>query len=281
MEVFLDCLPCNLRQALEASRMATDDAKLQDKIMIEAAELLQEYRSFSCSPDICRSVHRIIKKYTGVNDPYKSVKEKDTQTAYELLPEIKSFVESGDDRLYRALKAAATGNILDSAVASGVNFKERAQAELQKRFSICDLEAFQSKLETAKSLLIIGDNAGETVLDRLLMEQFYGIEITYAVRSAPIINDATIEDALSCGIDKIARVIKSGCDTPGTIISECSDEFLRIFGSADIVISKGQGNYETLSGCGRGIFFLLKAKCAVISRLLGVSFGDYVFKYEE
>lgn len=135
------------------------------------------------------------------------------------------------------------------------------------------------KLKKAKSLLIIGDNAGETVFDRVLIEDFLNLNITYAVRSEPIINDATIEDAYASGLEKCATLISTGCNAPGVILDECNEEFLNIFNNADIIISKGQGNYETLSEEKKEIFFLLKAKCPVISEKLGVSVNDYVFKW--
>ncbi len=126
-------------------------------------------------------------------------------------------------------------------------------------------------------MLIIGDNAGETIFDKVLIEELLNLEIIYAVRSGPIINDATIEDVELAGLNRQVRLISTGCDAPGVIRTECSQEFLKIFDEADIVISKGQGNYETLSEEEREIFFLLKVKCPVIAKHIGVDSGDYVF----
>jgi hypothetical protein len=280
MDVYLDCLPCSLRQALEASRMATDDAKLHGKIMSDSAALLRGYKKFTNAPEICREVHRIVKEYTGNRDPYRDIKKKDIDTALALMPALKRFMDGNGDRLYRALKAAAMGNMLDSSIVSSFDFETCFEAELQKPFSICDIELFKQKLKTAKSLLVIADNAGETVFDCIMLNEFPELEITYAVRSVPILNDATEDDARASGIEAYAHIIPSGSDVPGTILSECTEEFLGIFNTADIVISKGQGNYETLSDCGRDIFFLLKAKCAVVSKLLGVDLNGYVFLYK-
>lgn len=153
--------------------------------------------------------------------------------------------------------------------------------KLAKLFALCDVRIFDQQLETARSLLIIGDNAGETVFDRVLIEKLSYLSITYAVRSAPIINDATIDDVHSSGLDQSVHIISTGCDVPGVILGECSKSFLDIFYNANIAISKGQGNYETLSDCDRPICFLLKAKCPVLSKLLGVDLQDYVFKYSD
>ncbi len=145
---------------------------------------------------------------------------------------------------------------------------------------IFDIEQFEDRLKHAKTLLIIGDNAGETVFDRVLAEDFSHLDITYAVRSEPVINDATVEDARASGLDRCAGIISTGCNIPGLILEECSEEFLNIFNNADIVISKGQGNFETLSAQKREMFFLLKAKCPVVSKDLGVDINDYVFKWK-
>jgi hypothetical protein len=128
---------------------------------------------------------------------------------------------------------------------------------------------------------MIGDNSAETVFDLVLIEELAraGLNVTYAVRSEPVINDATVKDAKAAGIDQIAHVISTGCNAPGTILEECSKEFLDRFYGADVVISKGQGNFESLSECDRDIYFLLKAKCIRVSDLLGADLGDYVFEY--
>ncbi len=279
MKVYLDCLPCMLRQVLEASRMSTDNEKLQSDIMDAAISVLNQYRSFSNSPEIGRDMHRIVKEITGVIDPYSYVKQRDIKTALSLYSKMKQIVAKKQNRLYWALKAAAVGNVLDSAINLGCGIEKNIEMEVEKPFAVCDIERLESQLETAKRILVIGDNSGETVFDCLLLEQLSNFDLTYAVRSAPIINDATEEEAKASGIDGYARIISTGCDVPGVLLNECSQTFLDIFYGADIVICKGQGNYETLLECNRDIYFLLKAKCPVLSGLLGVSLNEYVFKY--
>ncbi len=279
MEIFLDCLPCFLRQVLEASRLVTEDKDIQEKIIKETIKLISDYPNYRYSPEIGRAMHQIVKKHTGVNDPYKHIKSESINKALKIYPSLKYFLYKKPERLYWGLKIAATGNNIDSAIYSDINISKCIENELEKDFSICDIEKLESKLKRAKKLLIIGDNAGETIFDRVLVEEFLNLDITYAVRSEPIINDATIEDARASGLDHCTRLISTGCNAPGLIIDECSEEFLKIFSDADIVISKGQGNYETLSDNTRNIFFLLKAKCPVISNKLGVNVNDYVFKW--
>ncbi|HMM01083.1 MAG TPA: ARMT1-like domain-containing protein [Bacilli bacterium] len=281
MEIFLECLPCILRQALQASRMSTDNIALQTIIMDEAISILSQYKSFRNSPEVAREIHRIVKEQTGNVDPYCQIKRKDLQMALSLYPKLKLFVESKEDRLYWALKAGAIGNMLDSALGFGYDIEGSMDDELGKPFAVCDVSIMKQRLKTAKSLLVIGDNVGETVFDCLLLQQLPSLELTYAVRSAPIINDATIEDAQASGLGQYARIVTTGCGAPGVLLNECSEAFLDIFYNADIVISKGQGNYETLSDCDRELFFLLKAKCPVIAELLGVGLNEFVFKFIE
>jgi uncharacterized protein with ATP-grasp and redox domains len=279
MKAYLDCLPCMLRQVLEASKISTDNEELQNKIMAEALKGLADYKEYRNSPEVCRVMHGIVKQRTGVADTYREIKQRGIQTALKLLPALKRYVEDRKDRLYAALKAAATGNVLDSSISSSIDFEACLEDEFNKPFTICDIDALEEKLKVSKTLLIIGDNAGETVLDRILIEELPPLDVTYAVRSAPIINDATKEDACASGLETYARIISTGCDVPGVNLDECSGEFLDAFYGADIVICKGQGNYETLSECDRDLFFLLKAKCIVLARLLNVSLNAYVFKY--
>ncbi|NLC52500.1 MAG: DUF89 family protein [Firmicutes bacterium] len=283
MEVFLDCLPCVLRQVLEASRLATDRFEVQEAIMEEATALLTEYRKFRNAPELGGRMHQLVKKHTGVHDPYRQVKAENIRDALRVYPFLERYLSEQvdpSDRLYWALKIAATGNIIDAAVGSEADFMKNLEAELVKPFAVCDLTRFQEELERAENLLIIGDNAGETVFDRLLMDYLSDLEITYAVRGEPVINDATVDDVRASGFDPRIKVVSTGTTTPGLILEECTEEFVTLFYQADLVISKGQGNYEALmEEEGRGLFFLLKAKCLQVAEILGVQVNNYVFKW--
>lgn len=153
--------------------------------------------------------------------------------------------------------------------------------ELLKNFVICDAEKFEEKLSAGKNILIIADNAGEAVFDRVLIESLKDKKATYAVQAEPIINDITMEKAKLAGIDQCTRIISTGCNTPSIIFEECSKEFLETYEQADIVLSKGQGNYAPPADEGRDVFILLKAKCSIIAEALGVGYNDYVFKYKK
>ena len=280
MKIYLDCLPCLLRQSIDASRLASDKEEIQEAIVQEAIGLISNYQDYRYSPEIGREIHQIVKKHTNIPDPYKGIKEESIKTALEIYPSLKHFLYGKSDRLYWALKIAATGNIIDYGVYSHVNIEDKLMEELEKEFIISHMKKFKDQLKKSKNLLIIGDNAGETVFDRVLIEECLHLDITYAVRSEPIINDATLEDAQESGLGQCTKIISTACNAPGLIIDECSKEFLEIFNRADIIISKGQGNYETLSGVKREMFFLLKAKCPVIADSLGVEVNDYVFQWK-
>jgi damage-control phosphatase, subfamily I len=279
METTLDCVPCTLRQILEASRMVSDDTEMHERIMDAVLEEIRNYKAHVRPPELNRAMHRVAYRYTGVADPYRKLKEKDTEAALRLYPSLKQRAEREEDPVPLAIRIAVTGNVIDSAVGASVDIAQCIEQELIKPFAIYDVAEFEKRLKTARRILVVGDNAGETVFDRVLIETLAHCDITYAVRSGPILNDATVEDALAAGLGGCARVISTGSDMPGVGLDEATDEFLEVFRGADIVISKGQGNFETLEDSGRNIFFLLKAKCASISRRLGVKQGEYVFQY--
>ena len=292
MKMFLDCLPCVLNQILDASRMSSADERLHAEILKEGFALLARYEEYHSSPDLVADMHKIVKRVTGVADPYAQTKARDIKAALEVYPALTAFLDDdsidltgeacseadlGCIKMYRALKIAVTGNILDSAIMKDIDLARSLDEELKRPFVLCDLSLFLEKLRSAKTILIIADNAGEAVFDRVLIEYLDHKDLIYAVRDVPIINDLTIEDARAAGVDRCACVISCGSDAPGAILSRCDEELRAIFDRADIVISKGQGNFEALSDCGRDVFFLLKAKCAMIAKRLDVRIGDYVF----
>lgn len=279
MKIFLECLPCMLRQILEASYMVTDDELIHESIMDEALRILSEYRKYNCAPELCESMHSIVKKHSGDSDPYAEIKSRDISEALKLEPIIKDFATKGNNPLLKALKISATGNVMDSAIYSNLDIESCLMEEMEKPFAICDIDIFTKELGKIKTILIIGDNAGEVVFDKILAEHLsLNHRVIYAVRDMPIINDATVKDAIKTGISDYSKVISTGCGMPGAVFESCNTDFQNIFNDADIVISKGQGNFEALSDTKRGIYFLLKAKCARIANALDVGINEYVFK---
>ena len=275
MKSYLDCYPCFFIQAIRTSRMITSDEKKIWQILNELSLSLPEIHFGATPPEIGREVYRIISKRTGKKDPYRKIKEKCTRQALSLCPELKKLINSSEDRLMTAIRISIAGNIIDFGANFDFDLKKDVGTILSQDFSINHYREFCEALDKARKILYLADNAGETVFDRFLIEEI-NKPVIYVVRAHPIINDATREDALLAGIDKVAEIVSSGCDAPGNILKFCSDEFLKIYRSADLIISKGQGNYEGLSDEDRPIFFLLKTKCHVIARDIGIDEGSIV-----
>jgi uncharacterized protein with ATP-grasp and redox domains len=275
MKTYLECFPCFFIQALKTARLVTSDENAILQILKDVSAYLSQ-ASFDVTPsEIGLGVYRILSKRTGVEDPYKEIKERCIQQALSLYPELKKLIEASEDRLMTAVRLSIAGNVIDFGTDSSFDLKQELGTILSQDFAVNHCEEFRRALEKAQNIVYVADNAGETVFDRLLIEEI-NKPVIYVVREKPIINDATREDAQLSGLDNISEIISSGCDAPGNILKFCSDEFLKIYGSADLVISKGQGNYEALSDEERPIFFLLKAKCQVVARDLGVREGSII-----
>ena len=279
MEITLDCIPCMLKQALESSRLVTNDIDKQKMIIEEALTVLLDYKKYKNSPDLVRKIQKIIINLTGEEDPYYEIKRRDLRAAKELYGFLIAFMQTKNRDLYWALKTAATGNNIDAAVYYDIDIEKCVESELEKEFYICDLDIFNNKLKEASNILIIGDNTGETIFDKVMIENMPKIPVVYAVRKSPILNDTTEKEAYESGLGQIATIVSTGCDAPGVILEECSDDFIEIYNNSDIIISKGQGNFEGLSERKGNLFFLLKAKCPTIANKLKVDLNSYVFKY--
>ncbi len=277
MKTYLECIPCFMQQALRAGKMSTDDVKKQKLILDEVGKIIPSFSMENTPAEYGSEVYRIIKEITGVADPYKQIKEVSIKDAKELIPYLKEVISKSDNRLLTAIRIAIAGNVIDFGVDVPFSLKEDIDKLLVQDFAINDFNYFKSAVKKAKNILYIGDNAGESVFDKLLIEEM-GKKTIYVVREIPIINDSTYEDAINSDLGEVATIISSGVKAPGTILSQCNAKFLKLFKTADLVISKGQGNYEGLSDVNRPIFFLLKAKCEVIAKDLRVKKNDIVLK---
>lgn len=279
MEIFLDCLPCMLKQALEAARMVTAKEELHDAIISDAICELTKYHNYPSAPALAEVIHSLVKKHTASLDPYAKIKSRDISKALSFEPKLLEFVNNSNDCIKKALKVSATGNIMDSAMNNTLDIEQCLECELAKPFAVFDIELFSEDFKIADNILIIGDNAGEVVFDTVLAKTLSkNCKVYYAVRERAIINDATISDAKKTNIGNYAKIISTGCGMPGAVLDACSDSFIDIFNKADIVISKGQGNFEALSDTKRAIYFLLKAKCNRIATLLNTEINSYIFK---
>jgi uncharacterized protein with ATP-grasp and redox domains len=277
MKTYLDCIPCFFNQALRAGRIATDDEKKIKKLLDEIGMVLKDIPLESTPPETGRLIYKKVSEITGKSDPYKEIKIESTKKALSLYKNLKQRVEKSDDKLLVAIRIAIAGNIIDFGVNRDFDIDREIHEVLRKDFAICDYSKFKEYLGKTDEIFYIGDNAGESVFDRILIEELKK-PVIYVVRDGPVINDVTYNDAILAGIDKVATILSSGTDAPGTILKTCSSEFKEIYNDSKFVISKGQGNYEGLSDEKKPIFFMLKAKCYVIAKDIGVNEGDIVLR---
>jgi len=281
MKVHLDCIPCFLRQALEAVKMSTNNDAIREKALREVVTYLSQVRWTTNIPRIGTEVHRIVKKVTGNSDPYKQLKNKYNKLAAQLYPKLEFMVKNSSDPLFTALKIAIAGNAIDFGPKAEINLEKEVKNALTNELAINHIESFRHELKPETDLLYLADNSGETFFDRILLEELtkFKTRIVYVVKGGPILNDATIDDAKIAQIDKIADVISTGTDCAGIIFDECSEEFIEAFKKSSIVISKGQGNYESLNEVkDKKIFFLLKVKCPIVGKKIGARVGSIVLK---
>ncbi len=277
MKVYLDCIPCFMQQALRAGRMATSDEKKLKQILNETGELIKTISIHATPVEIGMDIYRIVSEVTGVRDPYKDIKQQHIAETKAIYPELEKIVANSEDKLLTAIRIAIAGNVIDLGVKKSFDIVKDVKNILKQDFAIFDYSAFKTQLEKTENILYIGDNVGESVFDKILIKELKK-PVKYAVRSIPIINDVTIEDAIVSGLDEVAELIDSGCKSPGIIFNQSTPEFLKLFNTSGLVISKGQGNFEGLSDCTRQVFFLLKAKCTIISSHLGIEEGAIILK---
>jgi uncharacterized protein with ATP-grasp and redox domains len=281
MRTYFDCIPCFVRQALDAARLATDDEQIHEKVVREVLRLAADLDMSQSPPSIGQQIHRLIREQVGKDDPYRKIKRRFNNLALKLYPELRKQIVDSDDRLETAIRLAIAGNIIDFGVNNSLeesNVKETISDSLSGYLDPKQIQGFKDTVNVAEKILYLADNAGEIVFDRLLIEQFPIEKVTVAVKGFPVINDATMEDAMLAGLPKIVEVIDNGSDAPGTILESCSQQFRERFDNADLIIAKGQGNYETLSDVDKNIFFILKAKCPVIARDLNCEVGEMILR---
>jgi uncharacterized protein with ATP-grasp and redox domains len=280
MRTFFDCIPCLLRQALDSVRMVTADETAHEQTLRAVLRKVSEIDLRQSPPAMAQRIHRLIRKLADQRDPYREIKDRFNRVALEIYPELNTHVESSANPVETALRLAIAGNVIDMGINSHLDeshVHEAIEHALTSPFD-ADVEGFSVTVSKAKNILYLTDNAGEIVFDRLLLGRLPLKQVTVAVKGSPVINDATIDDARAAGITEMVEVIDNGSDAPGTILSDCSEAFRQRFARADLIIAKGQGNYETLSDADKNIFFVLKAKCPVIARDLGCSVGSLILR---
>ncbi|MGM0509389.1 MAG: damage-control phosphatase ARMT1 family protein [Fusobacteriota bacterium] len=277
MRTYVECIPCIINQGIKTAKRLNIDESTQQDMVRDILNYLKDKKYDSSPPEIAKPIYKIINRYVERNDPFKELKDFYNTEMLKLEKDLKDIIDSNRD-IKTAVKLAITGNIIDFGAKHSFT-KETVLDKVtqieESTLNIDDSAKLQQQLKKSENLLYLGDNCGEIVFDKVfieyLQEEFPNLDITYGVRGKPVINDITKKDAVEVGLNKIVKIIDNGDSAPGTVIKDASEEFKKVFYDADIVITKGQGNYETLNNIDRdNLFFLFMAKCNVVAEALEV-----------
>jgi len=279
MKASEECLVCMLKQALNTARVATRNSAERREILNRVAALLPGMKLEQTPASLSMDVYRIAGEVTGRRDPYLRIKRQTNRTALAMLASVRRLVLSASDPLEAAVKAAIAGNIIDLGIGHAFDMRRDVRRIIAEPLTISALRQFRVEARSGRTCLYIGDNAGEIVFDRLLVEELIrrGVRVVFAVKSGPIINDATVADAKAAGLDSLTEIIETGSDDIGVNWERVSPAFRRAVAEADFLVAKGHGNFETCEDRPENFYFLLKAKCDVVASMLGVPLGATVF----
>ena len=267
MQTTLDCLPCFLRQALYAARLCSPDARVRKRIMAGILSDLSALDFRLSPPENAVSIYKRIAELGGCGDPFAALKKESNRAALQLRPRLEEIITSAADPAATAVKLAMAGNIIDYGAQQTFDVEQAIGNCLAGEPWGGGMAQFLADVQRAERILYLGDNCGELVFDGLFIKQLagHGKEVVLAVKERPIINDALPADAVACGLDQYCTVIANGTGCPGTPLARCSGNFRKQFFNADLIISKGQGNFETLAGTKGPIYYLLTVKCGVVA----------------
>ena len=270
MQSALECLPCFLKQTIHAARLSTDAENKQREILAAVARLLPDMDLQLSPPENSMAVYETIRRLSGCADPFVHLKKQSNTFAADFLAATTPLIRQSDDPLLTALLFSIAGNIIDYGSQQDFDAQAALQQCLATPLAINHYQQLRHAFHNSRTILYLADNAGEIVFDKLVIEtmltQAPDIEIIVAVKDGPIINDATLADAEEIALSSLCRVISNGVVCPGTPLDRCSAEFRHLFHKADLIISKGQGNFETLSQVTAPIFSLLTVKCAIVAQ---------------
>ncbi|MBU7044446.1 MAG: DUF89 family protein [Theionarchaea archaeon] len=278
MDIHLDCIPCFLRQALQAARFVTTDEEEQEKVVRSILALLQE-SDFHCTPpEIAHKVHFTTIELLGVHDPYQKVKQESNESILAIYESLQSEIDQSDDPLDTAIRLSIAGNIMDYGANTSFNIFHTIKKIKNSNLAIDCTEELKKDLQHAHTVAYFVDNAGEIVFDRLVIEtveKVYGKKSWHLyVKGHPIINDATTEDARQAGLVSLSSVTVKSLGVEKEYDQRTDSLFLETLSQYDVCISKGQGNYEAFSTAGIPFYFVLMIKCPVLASDIGVSIGD-------
>lgn len=282
MKVVLECIPCYMKQVINAVAQTECSEEKARQIMYQILPMIPELDSEETPAVNSTLVLRKINELLEVPDPFEKAKRESNELALSLLPQLRERIRQSEDPFYTACQISVAGNIIDLGIFSDYDLEGTLRKSLAKRFDRDDSEEFKERLRNAQEVLMLGDNSGEIAFDKLLVEELRksGVRVTFVVKGQSILNDATLEDAAQVGMGEVAEVMTNGNGYLGTVVQERSQELIEVMERADLIISKGQANYESLEStqaAGDKTYFLLRAKCEIVAKNLGVDLGSMVF----
>jgi len=283
MNIDLECVTCIVNQSARVAYAINASDKLSAKMTLHVENLSKEFSFTNNPPEIASYVYEDLARIAGKTDLYDEVKKTSTKKARSFIPFLEEKLKTSNDKLLTATKIAVAGNVIDLAAAVEFDLEEELNKIFHTDFANDNVDLFGDKLSTCRDVLVLGDNVGEHIFDYMfietLQELYPKIKFSYMVRGKPIINDVTMLEAKDAGFDKLCNLVDSGVNTPGFTYDRANKYSQELFDKADLVISKGMGNYECLSPSHRkDICFLLKVKCNVVAKSLGKEVGDIICK---
>jgi len=283
MNITNDCVECIIEQIKKATTVLQCDKQLSKEIEEEIVKRSHHFSFDHTPPWVARDAYEYLAQRTNMEDPLESIKQSSINTALEFVPFVNEKLSNSKDPLFTAIKASVAGNVIDFGAKEQFDLKDEIQNVFDTNFAINDYETFKKNLQTINKLMILADNSGENVFDKILLEtlnkHYPHIKLFYATRGKPIINDITTKEAYQIGIDEVATIVDSGVDTPGLETSRANKEFNDLYKTMPLVIAKGMGNFECLEALrDERIFFLFKVKCNVVANSIGQDVGSIILK---
>ncbi len=271
-----DCLVCFMKQAKGAIALCEHDPDKQFRLLAGVAKMISRFPTTASPPENAAHYYQFIREHTGVRDPFCTVKQKSTDHLLAQKESLCAVIKAAADPILTAARLAVGANVLDSGAQHQLDITEALQRCLHTPFAVSHYQAFSGQLRSLPKILYLADNCGELVLDKMLVQLLIdmGCRVTVALRQTPVINDATLEDACTIGLDQLCPLITNGTGIPGTVLGKCSREFREHFEAAELIISKGMGNFESLYGTGAPLYYLFTVKCTTVRTRLREEFSD-------
>ena len=277
------CVGCIINQSVKVANAIHADESLSSELKSAVTKMSETFSYNDAPPEIASYVYEKMAQIANKYDLFDEVKELSTKKALSFVALLKKELLNSKDKLLTVTKIAVAGNVIDLAAEFEFDLEEELSKIFYTEFAHDDFVLFEEKLKSAKSVLVIGDNVGEHIFDYMfietLKELYPNVKYSYMVRGNPIINDVTMKEAKEAGFHELCELVDSGVNTPGFTYYRANSYSKELFDTADLVISKGMGNYECMSPSHRkNICFLLKIKCGVVASSLKKEVGDIVCK---